>query len=368
MRVPPEHVHLGRLRVANQRLVGSTWKTPADAARGMLAMQGQDFASAKWSLGLRVPGATDADVEAALADGSVVRSWPVRGTLHVTASEDLPWMLDLLGPGVFASTAARRAALAVDDRAIEDARAIAHRELAGRTVLTRDELQARFDAGGVSTDGQRGYHLLFHLSITKSLCFGPPRGKDQTFVLLSEWVRKPRALGREEALGELARRYFASHGPATTSDFSGWSKLAAKDLKAALGAARPHLAELTVGGTLHYLAADAEDVLANANVSTPSVVLLPGFDEYVLGYKDRGTVLRPERFEAVVPGGNGVFMPTLVIDGQVRGTWRRVRKTRETVIEVLPWDRLTKREAQAVSRAGADYGRFVGSTVKITVT
>jgi hypothetical protein len=352
---------IGRLRTANQRLVGSVWTTPLDAVRFMLAMQGQDFPGVKWAIGLRVPGSTEADVDAAFAAGQIVRSWPMRGTLHVTAAEDLPWMLALLGERVVDGAASRRAALQLDRRDLDRARDLAIRHLEGGRALARTQLLAAMDAGGVSTDGQRGYHVLFYLAITGTICLGPVRGKEQAFVLLEEWITKPRRLEHDEALEELARRYFVSHGPATLADFSGWAKLTMKDVRAGVALAREHLVDLTVEGTTYLMAEDAEAVLARARPEvSAAVIALPGFDEYVLGYKERSAVLAPEHFGRVVPGGNGVFMPTIVVDGQVRGTWRRTARRKETAVESLPF---SPKERLELAPAAAAWARFTGTTI-----
>jgi hypothetical protein len=352
---------LAQLRLANQRILGSSFTDPADAVRWMLAVQAQDFPGAKWSVALRTPGCTDAGVEAALAERTIVRSWPLRGTLHFCAAEDLAWMLALCAPRILAGAAARRAALDLDEATLGRAREIAVARLTGGKVLTREQLLAELDRAGVYTTGQRGYHLLWHLSQTGILCFGPPRAKEQTFVLLDEWVPRSRRLDRDEALGELARRYFESHGPATPKDLAGWAKLTAGDAKTGVALARPHLAELVVDGATHFMAADAERVLAGAAPKAgTAVVALPGFDEYVLGYQDRSAVLAPEHSERICPGANGIFMPTVVVGGQIVGTWRRVVRSREVVIEPTPFTKLSAAARAGLGRAAEAFGKFLG--------
>lgn len=356
---------LGHLRLSSQRILGSTFETPVDAVRWMLAMQAQDFAGAKWSVGLRVPGSTDAAVEAALASGAIVRSWPMRGTLHFLAAEDLHWILALTTPRLIAGAARRRANLDLDDVTLRRAREIAIARLSGDKALTRERLLAELDRGGVSTEGQRGYHILWHLSQTGSLCFGPTAGNAQTFVLLDEWVKRPRRLDHDEALGELARRYFVSHGPATLRDFAGWTKLVARDVKTGLDLARAELAELVLDGISYFMAPDAEQVLQRGvKLASNMVVALPGFDEYLLGYQDRDAVLAPEHANLIVPGGNGIFKPTIVVDGQVVGTWRRTKRSKETVVEALPFARLPAGAMKGFELAVQQYGRFVGAVVR----
>jgi hypothetical protein len=222
---------IGRLRLLSQKLAGALPATPEQAVRSLLAMQAQDLDSVLWSIGVRTQGATVADVGQAMTAGTIARSWPLRGTLHVTCAEDLPWLLQAFGPRIVTTTAARRAELGLDERTLKHARDIAQRRLAGGRAFTRQQLLAAFTAAGIAVDSQRGYHLLFNLSLTGTLCSGPPTATDPTFVLLSEWVKKPRRLERDQALGELARRYVEGHGPATLDDLVGWAKLTASDAK-----------------------------------------------------------------------------------------------------------------------------------------
>lgn len=177
---------LTRLRLTAQRIAVSDFATPADVVRWMLAMQAQDFAGAKWSVGLRLPGSTDGDIERALAEGSIVRSWPMRGTLHLVTAQDLRWMLAVTSPRLLASATKRHQDLQLTQVAFERAREAAVAALTGGVALTRDDLHGIFAQAGISPQGQRGYHLLWYLAQTGTLCFGPTRGKQQTFVLLSE--------------------------------------------------------------------------------------------------------------------------------------------------------------------------------------
>lgn len=360
------------LRLVSHRLLGRGFTDVATTVRFMLALQAQDFAGAKWSVGLRTTGATDATVEAALASGEIVRSWPLRGTLHFCAAEDLLWMLALATPRVIAGAGARRVALGIDDRVIGRARELALEALSGGRELTRAAVLEAFERGGVATAEQRGYHLLWHLAQTGTLCFGPTQGKQQTFVLLAEWVKGSRRFEREQALGELARRYFASHGPATARDLAWWAKLTAVDVKTAVAVARPALTELTLEGIRYWMAAENEPDLPPAaptssrSTRSPPVLALPGFDEYVLGYQDRDAVLPPRHAPRIVPGGNGMFMPTIVVDGQVVGTWRRTTRARHVEIVALPFTRLPRAAAAGFGEAAHAYGKFIGLPARLT--
>lgn len=327
----------------------------------MLAMQAQDFPGVKWSIGLRLDQSTEATVDAAFDSGDIVRSWPMRGTLHLVPAEDLGWMLELTAPRVIGSAAPRRAHLGIAEADVERAREIAFASLTGGRVLTRAALLAAIAAGGVSTDGQRGYHLLWYLAQTGTLVLGPADGRQQTFVLLHEWVRAPRRLERDEALGELAFRYFRSHGPATARDLARWSALTISDVRRGLAVCGRQLTELELDGVTYHL---APGTLAATPPAT-NVHLLPGFDEYLLGYQDRTAALAPEHSQAVVPGGNGMFKPTMVADGEVVGTWQRTVTARDVVIEPMPFGPLPGPLQQGLIAAAGAYGAFLGRPARL---
>jgi hypothetical protein len=330
--------------------------TIAGTVRRLLGTQAQDFAGAKWSVGLRTPGSTDDAVEAALGSGDIVRSWPMRGTLHLVPPEDLGWMLRLTADRTIKSMATRRTTLGLTDADIARVHELAFEHLSGGRSLSRDALLAVFDAGGVATASQRGYHLLVHLALTRTIVFGPVTRTaagtaQQSFVLLDEWVPDPRRLEREEALGEFAVRYFTGHGPATVRDFAWWSSMTLKDARAGLAIARDRLEELELDGEALYLAAGTEP-------APRAVFALPGFDEYLLGYQSRDAALAPEHFERIVPGKNGLLLPTIVDDGEVVGTWRRTVKPKAVVVDAERFDGSPPPRGFAAASRG--YAEFIG--------
>lgn len=349
------------LRLIAQRIATPAAATPAESVRWMLALQAQDLQGVKWSVGLRQRSGTQDAVEAACDAGEIVRSWPMRGTLHLVAAEDLKWMLELTAPRLVASAGERRAYLGIADRDVERARDLSVAALNGGRVMSREALLACLDDGGVSTGGQRGYHLLWYLAQTGTLVLGPADGRQQTFALLDEWVPRPRRLERDEALGELAGRYFASHGPATAKDLARWSGLTMAQVRVGIGVAGPALTTLELDG-IPYLV--APETLAAA-APAARVHLLPGFDEYVLGYGDRAAVLAPEHSQAIVPGGNGVFRPTIVVDGAIAGTWRRTVKAREVVVDAAPFAPLSRPIKAGLRDAVEAYGAFLGQPVRL---
>jgi hypothetical protein len=352
--------------MAAQRITPAVRATPGGVVRSMLAMQGQDLPGARWSIGLR-GRVTDEEVGAAFDAGDIVRSWPMRGTLHVVAAEDIGWMLELMAPRVVAATATRRAQLGITADDLRLARDAAVGALEGGRSLTREALLSALTASGIATDGQRGYHFLGYLAQTGIIVLGPVAGRQQSFVLLAEWVREPRQLEREEALGELASRFFRSHGPATERDLARWSGLPLRDVRRGIALCPDRLARLELGGTTYHLASEVLDTAPAAppGAAAPAVRLLPGFDEFLLGYGDRGAALAPEHAQAVVPGNNGMFQPTIVIDGEVVGTWKRTAGIREVVVRLSPFAPLPDAVREGLADAALAYGEFLGKPARI---
>ena len=344
---------LARLRLAAQHLVGKPAATATDAVRWLTCTQAQDLPGAITSVALRTAGGSRAEVHGAMDGGEVVRSWPMRGTLHLVPAEDLGWMLDLTTERQVAGARSRGEGLGLTPAMVERARDTAVGALEGGRRLLRAELMALWEGAGLLGVPQRGYHLLWHLAQTGTLCFGPWHDGEQDVVLLAEWVSEPRRLERQEALGEWALRYFRSHGPATVKDFAWWTKLVMADVRAGVALARPHLDVVTVDGVEHLMDPGTPERLAAARDEAHGVLLLPGFDEYLLGYQDRSAALAPEHAERIVPGGNGVFRPTVVSDGQVVGTWKRVGSGARRRVEATGFEPWTDEVAGAVEVTAA---------------
>jgi hypothetical protein len=314
------------------------------------AMQAQDYAGALWSVGLRMPGeskhTTEVAIEKAIAQRTIIRTWPMRGTLHLVSAEDIRWMLELLTPRVIAGTGERMNRLELNEGIFARCRKLFTKALEGDRQLTREAMMELLEKEKISTAGMRGYHIFWRLAQEGTICFAARTGKQHTFALLHEWAPKARKLDREVALAELAARYFTGHGPATLQDFMWWSGLKSADARAGMESATMHLTEAKVGKTVYWM---SKDLPASANGSSRAY-LLPGFDEYILGYNDRSAVLEPKHFKKIVPGSNGVFANTLVLDGRVVGTWKREVKKDKIVITATPFGSLKKAEKQLFER------------------
>ena len=329
----------------------------------MGAIQAQDYLGSLWAVGLRLPSAVEPEIEEAVAARIIVRTWPMRGTLHFVPAADVRWMLRLLTPRVIARSAGRYRELGLDTAAFTRSRKVVTRALAGGRGLTRAEVYAELDRGGVSPEGQRGIHILGHLAQNGLICFGPRKGKQATFVLLEEWLPPSRDLSREEALTILAERYFASHGPATVHDFAWWTGLLIKEAQEAIAAAGSALVSESSEGR-RWLAAAGPPPSARARPR--AAVLLPPWDEYVVAYKDRSAAL--DRPVGPVDRLYAIGLSLIVIDGRVRGSWRRALAGSTARVHLGFWTRVTREERRAVEKAAQRYGRFLGRPVQIVVS
>lgn len=341
-------------RLHNQRIAAAPFENPGDVVRWLGAVQAQDYLGSLWALGLRMRSAVAAEIEQAIADKAIVRTWPLRGTLHYVAAGDVHWMLGLSAPRTIARDARRYRQLELDEATFAKSRRVLARALQGGRQLTRPELAAALNRAGISTDGQRLMHLLNHAALNGLVCYAARRGKQFTFALLDEWVPAAKTLERDEALAELARRYFTSHGPATLQDYVWWSGLQTADARSGLEMAQRHLAQEVIDGKTYWLSPSTPAVKS----ATPAAYLLPPFDEYTVAYRDRSAVL-DSSYAKQVNVGNGIFSPVIVINGQVVGTWKRTLKKGAVMITPGPFTPLRRAETRALTAAARQYGAFL---------
>nr|WP_051167815.1 winged helix DNA-binding domain-containing protein [Actinoplanes sp. N902-109] len=323
------------------------------------AMQAQDVASGLWSLGVRLPGSVQADVEAALERREAIRTWPMRGTVHLVPGADAHWMLELMGVRALAGAARRREFLGLSEQTADKAVEVLGAALRGGKRLTRAECLATLADGGVEVSGQLGYHLLWYASQQGVTCIAPHIGKEQTFVLLDEWVPEPHRPSRDEALALIAHRYFRSHGPATRKDLARWTGLTLTDVKRGIALAGDALLPVTVDGV--EMIADPQ-LLEPDPAPLDDWAALPGFDEYMLGYGDRALMLDDGHLAAVVPGGNGVFQSTIVENGRVVATWKRTLGRNAVSVQLHPLVPLRPGRAEAALQP---FAHFVGLPLKV---
>lgn len=328
------------------------------------AMQAQDHASGLWSLGRRLAGSTRDDVLAAVERGEVLRTWPMRGTIHLVPPRDARWMLATTGEKALLGAARRRETLGLTQADAERAVEVLGEATAGRR-LTRSQCREVLAAAGLAKEGQGPYHLLWYASQRGVICIGPHEGNEQTFVRLDEWAPHQNEYGREEALALLAHRFVRSHGPVAVKDFAGWADIGVREARAAVAAVGDAVSQVTVdvGGTVvpMVVASDALDAVRGpAGDAGPVWDALSGFDEYALGYKDRSLHGDAATLAAVVPGNNGMFKWTLVRDGAVVGTWSRKPTSKVLRTQVDLVHRVPAAQRAAAERALAGYAAWAG--------
>jgi hypothetical protein len=348
-------INIPHLRLHNQRIANSPFTQPAQVVAWLGAMQAQDYAGVKWAIGLRCRAATDTSIEQAIVAKNIIRTWLQRGTLQIVAAADIHWMLALLAPRLIAQSARRRRQLELDDAVLTRSVEIFTRLLQGHKQFTRADLLQELELSGIPAPGARGYHILRYAGLEGLICFGPMQGKEQTFVLLDEWASRSKQLPRNEALAELAHRYFSSHGPAALVDFVWWSGLPKKEARAALDMAKPQFHEEIIDGESYWLL--PTDLAPQEIASTAH--LLPAYDEYYLGYKNRDAVLDANYNKKAV-SSSGVFRPMIVVDGQIVGTWKQTLKKGRVMIALNPFRAFTASENQALHTAVNQYGSFLG--------
>jgi len=347
------------LRLTNQQIAMPTSTRPSDVIARLLAIQAQDYRGALWSIGLRLRGSNVSQIERAIAERTIVRTWPMRRTLHFVAAADVKWLLRLLTPRAIKGMTGRLRRLEVDDKVLSRSRKALANALRDESLLTRDAVYDVLERAKIPTANQRGIHILSRLSQEGLLCFGPHRGKQPTFALLEEWISESRELDRDEALAELTVRYFRGHGPATVRDLAWWSGITLGDARAGVAMMASELAEESVGGKTYIVSRNACAVSAAARRSARALYLLPGFDEYMLGYSDRSLALNPAHAAKIVPGNNGMFMPTIVARGRVIGTWRAATSRRSMTVSPIPFEEMSARDTRALGAAAGRYEQFL---------
>lgn len=343
-------------RLHAQHLLKPDVDSPADVVRWFGAVQAQDFPSALYAIGLRMRTATESSVAEAVQRGSIVRTWPMRGTLHFVPPGDARWMVKLLGERQIAKARGYHVRAGLEPEIFRRAGSVLEKILRDGKSMTRAEIYRTLDAVGVRTTGTpRGLFILAFWAQQGLICLGPRRGKQQTFVLLEEWVQKSRELKGKEALAELAGRYFVSHGPATLQDFSWWSGLSIAEAATGLQAARSALVSLAVDGRTYWWGSGEQQ----PHPPKPDIHLLPPYDEFAVAYKDRRALLDREAAGNALHG----LAPCIILDGRVAGTWKRTRRNDSVLVELRLFAPLNGRQHAALENAAKHYGAFLGLPV-----
>lgn len=348
-------------RLHNQRLLGTKLDTLADVVHWLGAVQAQDYAGAKWAIGQRMTDATDAALEQAMTDGSILRTHLLRPTWHFVTPTDIRWMLELTAPRVRALMAYMDRQLEFDTTIFKKSNAVLTKTLQGGNQLTRAELETAFQKARIPVDGLRLGHLMMHAELDGVVCSGPRRGKQFTYALLEERVPPARALPRDQALAELVKRYFMTRGPATPKDFCVWSGLTMQDARNGIEMVKSSFISEEINSQTYWF---PETGLPKRD-KYPTAWLLPNYDEYFIGFKDRSAIGEVAERAGIKKDDPSLIAHIIIVDGQVVGGWKRLLKKNEVVVQLSPFTTLTKAETQAVEDAADRYGRFLDVPVTL---
>lgn len=340
-------------RLRNQRLTSPPFERAVDVVRWFGAVQAQDFNGAKWALGLRMRSATNAIVEDAFNRGEIVRTHLLRPTWHFVAREDIRWMLDLTGPRVSLKCGSAFRAYELDAAILKRTSSVIAKALKGGKHLTRAELKAILNRAGIdAADTVRMGFILIRAELEGVICSGPARGKQLTYALFDERVPAGKKLLRDEALAELTRRYFASHGPATLADFVWWSGLTTNEARAGIALLDRQLEKTSIEGTTYWSSNSSPNSQPAARAH-----LLPAYDEYNVAYKTRESVFHPAAASQL--SSWGVLGPTVIVDGKIVGIWKGAPKNGSITIALNSPKQLTRPEKQAITAAAESYAAFL---------
>ena len=350
------NLDIAHQRLYNQHIAGSPFEKPEEVVAWLGAVQAQDYLGAKWALGLRMQQGTGEVIEQALAEGTILRTHLMRPTWHFVTPADIRWILALTAPRVNGVNGSMYRKLELDEALFRRSNALIAKALQGGQQLTRAELGSALAEAGIVAEGLRLGYIIHRAELDAVVCSGGRRGKQLTYALLDERAPQAKTLARDEALAELTKRYFASHGPAMVQDFAWWSGLTKADAKAGLEMSRSHLVEEVVDGRSYW----RSSALPTAENSSPTAYLLPPYDEYTIAYKDHRAILDPRHAQ---PARDAVYGGAIVIDGQVAGYWRRTFKKATVVIELNPFMALNEAQYRAIRAAAEGYGAFVNMAV-----
>jgi Winged helix DNA-binding domain len=355
---------IAQQRLHNQLITRQTCEKASDVVSWLCAVQAQDYAAAKWALGLRMQNSTDTFIEQAFNEGTILRTHILRPTWHFVLPADIRWMLALTAPRVISATAYYYRTLGLDDTVFSHSNAVLAKALQGGKQLTRTELVSELKHSSISTDNlQRVGQIIMRAELDGIICSGARRGKQFTYALLDERAPQARTLDREESLAELAMRYFTSHGPASLQDFVWWSGLIVADAKAGLEMVASQLMQEVIDSQAYW----RSDSMPPAKDLSLNVYLLPNFDEYIVGYTDRSAIFDASHTQNLDSRGNVLFQHTIVLHGRIVGTWKRTLKKDEIIFTPTLFTTLTKDETRALAASAEHYGAYLDMPVNIDI-
>jgi hypothetical protein len=355
-------MNIVRQRLSSQHLIKQTLKDPTEVVSMLGAVQSQDFAGAKWALAMRLKGdVKDEAVEQAFTEGRILRTHVLRPTWHFVTAEDIHWILQLTAPRVHAFNAYMYRQLELDKAIFRKSNKVIIKALQGNHHLTRTELGLMLKKAGIVANNLRLTYLMMYPELEGIICSGPRNGKQFTYALLEERAPKAKIMKQDEALAELANRYFATRGPATVNDFAWWSGLTLADARRGIESIKSQFTSETIDGKMYWFS----KFMGRPEFKSPLVHLLPNYDEYFIGFKDRAAIGEAIR-QAKVSVSNAAFLAHIIsIDGQLVGGWRRLAGTTSVALELNPVVKLTKTQELAINDQTKRFGKFLDLPIEL---
>ncbi|HKS06343.1 MAG TPA: winged helix DNA-binding domain-containing protein [Gemmatimonadaceae bacterium] len=339
-----------------------TTKGPASAAelvRAQGAVQAQDYSGAKWALGQRIPRATDESIEREMTSGAILRTHVMRPTWHFVAPEDIRWMLALTAPRVIRVMASYDRKLGLTSKVYARSNDVIAKALEGGKFLTRTELAEHLKRARLGVvKGQRLGHIVARAELDAVICSGPRRGKQFTYALLDERAPATAPRDRDDALREITLRFFRMRGPGSVHDFAWWSGLTIGDARRAVEIAGSSLQHTT------FRDRDMWFVDRALPRTTLTAHLLPNYDEYFIGYKDRGATGERLGNVTAITGGNALIAHVVFINGELVGGWKRIETKNRVTVRLRTIPRLSKSERTAIETAAERFSEFLGRPVQ----
>ena len=323
-------MNIPNIRLLNQQLSNPLFREPKELVSWMGAMQAQNYSMVKWAVGMRLKSATIQAVEKALREGEILRTHVMRPTWHLVAAEDIRWMLKLSAQRIISAndSFAKGYDLDIPNEVYTKAHDLLEKILCGKKSLTKQEIAEHFNRSGIVADNHRMTRFMARAEQEGIICSGEDRGSKCTYALLEERVPPMPELTKDESLARLARSYFRSHSPAVLQDFIWWSGLPVSDAKQAVYLIASELTTEQWKEQTWYI----HDTCRTRGKLSGHIHLLPSYDEYLLGYKDRTDVLPKEHYPKAFTN-NGLFYPVILHEGQVIGNWSKSAKKGSASIE-----------------------------------
>lgn len=353
-----------RYRLHNQLLSKTNLTQPDQVVAWLGAVQSQDYPGAKWALAQRLTHATtDAALDKDFNEGKILRTHLMRPTWHFVTPTDIRWLLRLTAPRVHAANGFMYRSQELDKATLTKGNVTLEKALRGGKQLTRSELGSVFEKAGLAGRGVRMGYFLMYAELEGLICSGARRGKQFTYALLEERVPPVKALTHAEALAELTRRYFATRGPATLQDFTWWSGLTMADAKKGIEMVKSQFVNEAWKDQSYWFA----DSMSPVKIPSPTAHLLPNYDEYFIGFKDRSAIAEIAEKAGIRNDDPSLIANIVTLDGQVVGGWRRTIKKDAVLIDLNLITKLTKDESQALSKALEQYSRFLGLRTEMAI-